>query len=125
MINFEETEVFVRDFKKLRRKFSSLPDDLEILKQYEIKLFHLKKIDKHGIIQIQGVGNTNVLQFYKIKKFACKSLKGRGANSGLRVIYAYFPEKLKVVFLEIYFKATKENENRQRIIDFIKSNEKN
>jgi hypothetical protein len=25
----------------------------------------------------------------KVKKIACKSLKGRGVNSGLRLIYAY------------------------------------
>ena len=122
MINFEKTEKFERDFKKLHKKLPSLPDDFEILKQYEITLFHLKKIDRRGIVQVQGVGNTEKLQFYKVKKFACKSLKGRGANTGLRVIYAFFPEEQKVVFLEIYYKAKQENEDRQRIINFIKSN---
>ena len=122
MINFEKTEEFDRDFKRLHRKLLSLPGDLEILKRYEITLFHLKKIDRHGIIQIQGVGNTENLQFYKVKKFACKSLKGRGSKTGLRVIYAFFPKEQKVVFIEIYFKAKQENENKQRIKDFIKLN---
>ncbi len=122
MINYEETEDFLRDFKKLQKKFASLSDDLEIAKQYEIELFHLKNIDRRGIFKVEGVGNTKELQFYKIKKFACKSLKGRGARSGIRVIYAFFPAVSKIVFLEIYFKAKQENENKQRIINFIKSN---
>ncbi len=54
-------------------------------------------------------------QVYKAKKFACKALKGRGANSGIRVIYAYFPENDKVDFIEIYSKSDKENEDRSRI----------
>ena len=63
----------------------------------------------------------NKLKFYKVKKFQCKSLKGRGAKSGIRIIYAYFPKEQRIIFLEIYFKAKQENENRQRIKDFIKS----
>ena len=124
MINFEETEDFARDFKKLRKKFSSLRDDLKIVKQYEIELFHLQNIDRRGIVMVNGVGNTKELQFYKIRKFACKSLKGCGARSGIRVVYAFSPAFSKVVFLEIYFKAKQENENRQRITDFIKLNRK-
>lgn len=119
-MNYEETEKFIRDFKKLLKKFSSLDDDLDINKKYRIELFHLKNIDSRSIFEIQGVGNSVELQFFKIKKFQCKSLKGRGAKSGIRVIYAYFPAEQKIMFIEIYFKAKQENENRQRITDFLK-----
>jgi len=118
-MNYDETEEFTHDFKKLLKKFSSLVEDLEVTKQYRIELFHCKKIDSRSIFEIQGVGNTEDLQFFKIKKFQCKSLKGRGAKSGIRVIYAYFPIEQKIIFLEIYFKADQSNENRQRIINFI------
>ena len=124
-MNYNETEKFTRDFKKLLKKFSSLVEDLEVNKQYRIELFHCKEIDSRSIFEIQGVGNTDELKFYKVKKFQCKSLKGRGAKSGIRVIYAYFPTEQKIVFLEIYFKAKQKNENRQRIEDFIKANTKN
>lgn len=119
-MNYEETEKFVRDFKKLLKKFSSLDDDLDTNKKYRIELFHIKNIDSRSIFEIQGVGNSAGLQFFKVKKFQCKSLKGRGAKSGIRVIYAYFPAEQKIVFVEIYFKAKQENENRQRIADFLK-----
>ena len=118
-INYDETKEFTRDFKKLLKKFSSLAEDLEVNKQYRIELFHCKEIDSRSIFEIQGVGNSAELKFFKVKKFQCKSLKGRGAKSGIRLIYVYFPNEQKIVFLEIYFKAKQENENRQRIVDFI------
>jgi len=121
-MNYDETEEFTRDFKKLLKKFSSLVEDLEVNKQYRIELFHCKEIDNRSIFEIQGVGNTDELKFFKVKKFQCKSLKGRGAKSGIRVIYAYFPNEQKIVFIEIYFKTNQENESRQRIIDFMNTN---
>ena len=121
-MNYDETEEFTRDFKKLLKKFSSLAEDLEVNKQYRIELFHYKGIDSRSIFEIQGVGNTAELKFFKVKKFQCKNLKGRGAKSGIRIIYGYFPIKQKIVFVEIYFKANQKNENRQRIFDFININ---
>jgi len=119
-MNYDETKKFTRDFKKLLKKFPSLQDDLKITKKYRIELFHCEKIDSRSIFQIEGVGNYDELRFYKIKKFQCKSLKGRGAKSGIRVIYAFFPIKQKVVFLEMYFKAKQEKEDRRRVADFMK-----
>ncbi len=119
MMSYEETDKFARDFKKLLKKFSSLNDDFGISKKYTIELFHIKDVDNKGVFEIQGVGNTAERKFFKIKKFQCKSLKGRGARSGLRVIYVYLPVEQKIIFIEIYFKAGQKNENRQRIIDFI------
>jgi len=121
-MNYNETEEFTHDFKKLLKKFLSLAEDLEVNKQYRIELFHCKEIDSRSIFEIQGVGNTTKLKFFKVKKFQCKSLKGRGAKSGIRIVYAYFPIEKRVVFIEIYFKANQDNENRQRIVNFIDMN---
>ena len=119
MMNYNETKEFKHDFKKLLKKFPSLSEDLKVNKQYRIELFHIKNIDSRSIFKIQGVGNAVELQFFKVKKFQCKSLKGRGAKSGIRIIYAYFPTEQKIVFLEIYFKAKQEKEKKQRIMNFI------
>jgi hypothetical protein len=56
----------------------------------------------------------------KVKKIACKALKGRGVNSGLRLIYAHFPDEQKIIFIELYHKNDKENENKTRITDNFK-----
>jgi len=121
-MNYNETEEFIRDFKKRLKKFPSLTNDLETAKKHVIELFHVRKIDNRSTFKIKSIGNTEELQFYKIKKFACKSLKGRGVRSGIRIIYAFFPNQQKVVFIEIYFKAQQENETRQRMIDFVNAN---
>jgi len=65
------------------------------------------------------VGSEKI-QIYKIKKFACRALKGRGVQSGIRIIYAYWMESTTVDFLEIYFKADKEDEDKDRIKVFPK-----
>lgn len=119
MMNYEETDEFVRDFKKLQKIYESLAEDLETAKKNAIELFHLREVDNQGIFEIQGVGNTGELKFFKLKKFACKSLPGRGVRSGIRITYAYFPSETKIVFLEVYFKAKQENEDRTRISKFI------
>ncbi len=118
-IKYNKTKEFAKDLKKLKKKFRTLEDDLKTLKNNAIKLFHLFDVDNNGIFEIQSVGNTKELSFFKVKKIACKSLKGRGVKSGFRLIYAYFPIEQKIVFIEIYFKANQANENRQRIVDFI------
>jgi hypothetical protein len=56
----------------------------------------------------------------KVKKIACKALKGRGVNSGLRLIYAFFPDEQKIIFIELYHKNDKENEDKKRITDNFK-----
>ena len=120
MIQYEEKKEFQNDFKDLLKKFPSLKEDFEINKQYRIELFHNNNTDNNSIEEIKGEGNTKKLRFFKITKFQCKSLKGRGAKSGIRLIYAFFPELKKIVFLEIYFKAKQTSEKKQRIIDFKK-----
>jgi mRNA-degrading endonuclease RelE of RelBE toxin-antitoxin system len=108
---------FDRDFKKLEKRFRTLAEDLERVKKNAIELCHVKGMC-HNVEEIKGAGNTEDLQFYKVKKIACRSLKGKGVNSGLRLIYAFLPETSEVVFLEIYFKGDKENEDRGKIRDF-------
>ena len=55
----------------------------------------------------------------KIKKIACRSLKGFGCNSGLRIIYAYFKEENVVEFLQCYHKNESENEDRTMIKEYL------
>ncbi len=58
--------------------------------------------------------------YYQSKKIACRALKGRGVNSGLRLIYAHFQKEEKIIFIELYHKNDKENEDKQRILNQFK-----
>ncbi len=118
-----ETEKFKKEFKKLSKKrFQSLPDDFEIFKDTQLKLFHKQKIDNDGIVRIADLSMESPF-IYKVKKFACKSLKGKGVQSGIRLIYAYFAEEDIIEFIEIYHKSDKENEDRERIKKYYKKPE--
>jgi mRNA-degrading endonuclease RelE of RelBE toxin-antitoxin system len=111
---------FERDLKHLAKKFPSLPDDLETLVSTSLNLYHKLEIKHDGIKRIENLG-VDRPQIFKVLKFACRALKGRGAKSGLRLIYAYYPDLDKIEFVEVYFKADRVNENRARILGLYKS----
>lgn len=112
-MTFEEIKPFKRDLKKLKKKLRSLPDDLEVLK----KVLRVRPDARPPFsFEISGLGiETCVI---KIRKMACRSLPGRGSNTGLRIVYAHFEDEERIVFVEIYFKGDKENEDRERILEY-------
>lgn len=119
-IKYKTTDYFNKDFKHLLKKYRTLEDDLENAKCNAIELYHSKCINNQSIFPIQGFCSEEV-QICKIKKFACKALKGRGSKSGIRIIYAFHCQSCKVEFIEIYFKGEKENEDRERMKDYLKN----
>jgi len=106
---------FQKDLKKLSKKFSTLEDDLQNFINMQLNLYHKHKIDNRGNFLIPSL-KIDHPKFYKAKKFACLSLKGKGVKSGIRVIYAYFESDDRIELIEIYHKGDKENEDRDRII---------
>ena len=118
-IDYKETKGFKKDFKKLKKRFRSLDDDLAVVKRNVIELFHLRNINNQSVFLIPGFCSEDI-KICKIKKIACKTLKGRGSKSGLRIIYAFHIKIFKVVLIEIYFKADQTNEDIQRIKNYLK-----
>jgi hypothetical protein len=114
-MTFAELTDFKKDLKNLLKKYRTLNEDLDVVKRVlevtpdERPPFSFR-IDNLGL-------ETCVI---KVKKIACKSLKGRGVNSGLRLIYAHFPDEKKIIFIELYHKNDKVNEDKKRITDNFK-----
>lgn len=106
---------FEKDKKKLSKRFKTLHDDIEIFINVQLKLYHKLQIDNNSILKIENLG-VQYPKIYKVKKFACKSLKGKGVQSGIRIIYAYYPDLDKIDLIEMYYKGDKENEDRDRIL---------
>ncbi|HZV69324.1 MAG TPA: hypothetical protein VFG10_07265 [Saprospiraceae bacterium] len=101
---------YEKDLKHYRKKFQTIDADVE-----DVKIILRKKPDQRPPFsyRIEGLGiETCVI---KIKKIACRSLKGRGVNSGFRLIYAHFEREERIVLVELYHKADKEMEDRERI----------
>jgi mRNA-degrading endonuclease RelE of RelBE toxin-antitoxin system len=114
-MTFDELPEFQKDLKGLLKKYRTLNEDMETVRQVldvvpdERPPFSFR-IDNLGL-------ETCII---KVQKMACKALKGRGVNSGLRLVYAWFEKEKKITFIELYHKNDKENEDRKRIIDNFK-----
>lgn len=111
---------FKRDLKHLLKKFRTLNEDLDNFIETQLKMTHKLGIDNDGVEQISNLG-IEYPRIYKARKFACKSLKGTGCKSGIRIIYSFHSHDDKIVFIEIYYKGEKENESGSRIKEYIKS----
>jgi len=110
MIKFDELSEYKKDMKRLLKKYRTLESDINDVRK--------DLNDEPGpsppfSFQIEGLGISTCM--IKVKKIASDSFKGRGVNSGFRLVYAYFPEKHKIIFVELYHKNEKDNEDRIRI----------
>ncbi len=124
-MEFDELNEFKNDLKKLSKRYKSLKDDLGIIRK-------VLKVNPDArppfSFNIDGLGITNCV--IKVKKIACKSLKGKGVNTGLRLIYAHFKKRVeevegieaemeeKIIFVELYHKNDKANEDKERILKY-------
>ena len=99
---FEELPEFQKDVKTLLKKYRTLYEDLEVVK----KVLNFSPNERPPFsFRIDNLGlETCVI---KVKKIACKALKGRGVQSGLRLIYAHFESEERIVFIELYIRMTK------------------
>ena len=110
---------FEKEFRKLLKKFKTLEEDMETFINTQLKLYHKQKVDNSGVVRISNLA-IDEPKIYKARKFACRSLKGTGGRSRIRIIYAYYEEEDIIEFIEIFFKGDKENEDRDRIFGYYK-----
>src|ERR1035437_6121 len=114
-MTFEELEEFKKDLKQLLKKYRTFNDDLETVK----RVLNVEPNETPPFsFRINDLEITTCV--IKIKKIACRTLKGRGVNSGLRLIYAHFEEEQRIVMIELYHKNDKEIEDKQRIKNHFK-----
>ena len=112
-MNFDELAEFQKDLKALLKKYRTLNEDLNVVKKV-LEVMPDQRPPFSFRIDNSGVETCII----KVKKIACKSLKGKGVNSGLRLVYAYFPDQHKITFIELYHKIDKENEDRKRLYKY-------
>ena len=113
MIHFDELSIFQKEFKKLKKRYKSLSEDLqEFQKVVSVSPLGNKK---HFFV----IKQINTLYIIKVR-FFCKYLKG----SSLRIVYAYFQQDEKIQFIELYYKGNKKNEDTDRIKKYLKDQSK-
>jgi hypothetical protein len=92
---------------------------LENFINVQLTLFHKLKKNTVGIVRMSDL-DIKSPKIYKSRKFACRSLKGKGGYCGIRIIYAYYEEEDIIEFVEIYYKGDKANADRERILRYYK-----
>ena len=105
---FNGLHEFKKEFKRLRKKYKSLPKDLEIFQKV---LSEAPTGNSKNFAIMYQQENLCVIK----ARFLCRYLKG----SSLRIIYVYFDKEKKIEFIEIYYKGKKESENKKRIKEYL------
>lgn len=114
-MRIEELDEYKKDIKTLSKKYRTLPEDMEVVKK--VLLVNSKERPPFSF-RIDNLGlETCVI---KVKKIASRSFKGKGVNSGFRLIYAHFENEDRIVLVELYHKSIKEVEDKKRIFDHFK-----
>jgi len=101
---------FEKEFKNLFKKYRSLGDDF---KKFERYIFENPTGEGKNFVIIYSNEKIKIIK----TRLACESLRGRS----MRVIYSYHEDTLTFMYIEIYFKGDRENEDRERIKRYLKS----
>lgn len=109
MATFAQLPEFERELKKLSKRYPTLESDIEDIKQ--ILLASPTGFGKNFII-IKSLEHIKIVKV----KIHCESLRSRT----VRLIYSYESDKIEFMYIEVYFKGDKENENKKRIDGYLK-----
>ena len=112
---------FKRELKKLLKKYPTLRKDLETFKKAVI-LAHGNsemKPESMGFFPVAGLG-TVAEGIFIAKKLACKTLKGSGSRSGIRVVYRISEDCLHLMYIELFHKKEKPLPDPDRIQSILK-----
>lgn len=105
---FSRLPEFDRELKRLSKKYPSLVSDIEDIKP--ILLTSPTGIGKNFLI-------IKIFKDIKIIKvdIHCESLRSRA----IRLIYAYHKDKVEFMYIELYFKGDRVNEDSERIRQYL------
>jgi len=107
---FESLKEYDKDLKRLLKKYRTLESDIDNVRDV---LTVRPNASPPFSFQIEGLNISTCV--IKVKKIASDCFKGRGVHSGFRLVYAWFPEEQRIVFVELYHKNEKEIEDKARI----------
>ncbi len=108
-MKFNEMAEFTKEFKKLAKKYPTLPSDFEVFKKV-LPLIDFK--NNKGYVIIKEVDFTKVVK----ARLKVKSLKG---TLKTRVVFILRVENEVVDFIEIYTKNNKDREDNLRINSYL------
>ncbi|MYE38218.1 MAG: hypothetical protein F4X82_01710 [Candidatus Spechtbacteria bacterium SB0662_bin_43] len=114
-MNFKQGRRFIRDLKKLGKKYPTISQDLEVFKKTHTRIWELE--NKNDILPFFQGRKNSIL--YGALKEDVNIVKARMSSTdmndiSLRVIYAVNFQRIEITLIEIYNKHQKDNEDKQR-----------
>lgn len=109
-MEFKETPEFSDELKHLKKKYKTLDADLLVLK----KTLSTNPVDtssKHSHILTHHPASD--IYICKVRMM-CRYVKG----AQFRVTYGYKKETIEILFIELYYKGNKANEDKQRYKEY-------
>ncbi len=80
---------FEKEFKKLAKKYLSLKLDLDVFcETLEFDPIWESILSSH-IVKISWLWEEVKWDFYKVRRFVCKSIAWNSSNSWIRIVYKY------------------------------------
>lgn len=110
MSRFSQLPEFEKELKKLSKKYPTLVHDIEDIKP--VLMSSATGIGKNFTI----ISTSQEVTIVKVR-IHCESLRART----IRLIYAYHKNKIEFMYIELYFKGDKENEDRERITRYLQN----
>jgi len=112
MSHFSRLLVFEKEFKRLSKKYRTLEDDLE---KFEKVLVNFPTGSGKNFAVVHSGKEVKIVK----ARLACRALR----NRSLRIIFAHIKQEQKIEFIEVYYKGNKENEDRDRINEYLKKHQ--
>lgn len=110
--NFSRTPEFEREYRKLLKRYRSLAEDIAFFEGV-LAEFPTGKGSKFVTLH-HGVDCVVVKA-----RLMCRALR----DSSLRIVYVWHKSTATVEYIELYYKGDKENEDRERIKEFLKNHQ--
>lgn len=123
MLSFDEVPEFLKDIKALKKKWRSIPNDLERAKLVITTLY--VSVEGVDLAELRksffSTNRATILQVgngYEVVKmrFDCASL---GNDKKTRLVFVALVDNSTVRFIELYAKSGKEREDTKRIAKYL------
>ncbi|MBT6069006.1 hypothetical protein HOG48_04585 [Candidatus Peregrinibacteria bacterium] len=112
-MNFDYSDEFLKDFKKLKKKFPSLDGDLKNFEKFVAGV----DFDNNNSFVVLVKDDGKGVKIIKTRLMV-RSLKGK---SKTRLIFSFCLREGSIYFIEIYLKNQKNREDTERIDDYLNS----
>jgi len=107
-MNYERTNEFKKDLKRLGKRYSTLESDLKNFEKVASE--YPQGVGRHATV-LRREGDTAIVK----SRLFCRALVG----SSMRITYAHHESTQRIVYIQLYYKGDQAREDEQRIKDYL------